>query len=132
MNKYKLVGKVLLVSTAIVLMAAGCNKATTTESTTTPTTNQDQQQASSQAITYDGQDGKTALDLLKTNYQVETQDYSGIGEFVKSINGISPDKDHFWAFYVNGASSNVGASQYQSKSTDKIEWKLDAITNDAQ
>jgi len=71
----------------------------------------------------------TALDLLKSNYQVVTKTFSGLGEFVESINGIKPDSKHFWAFYVNGKSSNVGAGSYTVKDGDKLEWKLDEISS---
>lgn len=72
---------------------------------------------------------KTALDLLKSSHTVKTKVYAGIGEFVESIDGVKPDSKHFWAFYVNGVSSNVGASSYNLKNNDKIEWKLSAISN---
>lgn len=71
--------------------------------------------------------GKTALDLLKSSHQVKTKEYTGIGEFVEEIDGIKPDSSHFWAFYVNGKSSDVGASSYKPQSGDKIEWKLEKI-----
>lgn len=121
-------GKVFLVGTAIVLIAAGCNSAAKPEqANNAPATTQDQAQTKSESISYKGVEGKTALELLKAQYQVETQNYEGVGEFVKSINGVTPSKDQFWAFYVNGVSSNVGAGQYQSKADDQIEWKLDTI-----
>ena len=62
--------------------------------------------------------------LLKTTHQVQTKEYAGIGEFVESIDGIKPDSNHFWAFYVNGKSFDVGASSYKPQNGDKIEWKL--------
>ncbi len=86
-----------------------------------------QQPAENQAIAYDGVDGKTALELLKSTYQVEVQTYDGVGEFVTSINGQSADDTHFWSFYVNGEMAAVGAGDYQTKSGEKIEWKLDEI-----
>lgn len=76
---------------------------------------------------YQIETGKVALDLLKSTHQVKAKEYSGIGEFVEEIDGIKPDNRHFWAFYVNGKSSTVGASSYTLKDGDKIEWKLDAI-----
>lgn len=121
-------GKVFLVGTAIVLIAAGCNSATKSEqANNAPATTQDQAQTKSEAISYKGVEGKTALELLKAQYQVETQNYEGVGEFVKSINGVTPSTDQFWGFYVNGKSSNVGAGDYQSKADDQIEWKLDTV-----
>ncbi len=76
---------------------------------------------------YLGQDGKNALEILKSSYNVETKTSDGLGEFVTSIDGRVPDDKHFWAFYVNGEQSQVGASSYITKSTDAITWKLEEI-----
>lgn len=81
------------------------------------------------SISYKGVEGKSALELLKAKYQVQTKVYSGLGEFVESINGIKPDSAHFWEFYINGKSSTVGASSYVTKSEDNIEWKLSSINS---
>jgi hypothetical protein len=78
-------------------------------------------------ISYQGQEGKNALELLKQKYPVEVKSFSGVGEFVDAINGVKPDEKHFWSFYVNGAQSNTGASTYITKSSDVIEWKLEEI-----
>jgi len=80
-------------------------------------------------VSYDGKDGKTALELLKKLHKVETKDYGAMGEMVLSIDGVKPDSTQFWAFYVNGAMASEGASTYQTKNGDKIEWKLAAISN---
>jgi hypothetical protein len=79
-------------------------------------------------VTYKGVEGKTALELLKASHKVETKTYEGIGELVTSIDGVAPDSKHFWALYVNDAQSQVGASQYVTKATDTITWKLEEIT----
>jgi hypothetical protein len=83
--------------------------------------------APTQTISYEGEEGKTALEGLKDLYTVKTKAYQGLGEFVESISGITPDSKHFWAFYVNGNLSNEGASFYNMKKDDKIEWKLEEI-----
>jgi hypothetical protein len=88
---------------------------------------QEQQLVPSAFIQYPGQDGKNALELLKSSHRVETQNFSGVGEFVKSIDGVEPDSSHFWALYVNGQQSQVGADSYITKSSDNIEWKLEKI-----
>lgn len=79
-----------------------------------------------QTFEYQGEDGKNALDLLKAKHQVETQHYE-FGDFVTSINGVKADSSHFWAMYVNGEMSQVGASAYLTKSTDTIKWQLEKI-----
>ena len=88
---------------------------------------QTQQVKTTDVVTYQGEEGKTALAILKASYNVETKTYDGIGEMVTGINGVAPDSKHFWAFYVNGKQAEVGAGQYQTKAGDKISWKLDAI-----
>ena len=86
------------------------------------------QQVPTTTITYQGQDGQNALDLLKAGHQVEAKHYS-FGDLVTGIDGIAPDTTHFWAMYVNGNFSQVGASAYVTKSTDIIKWQIDAVVN---
>jgi hypothetical protein len=83
--------------------------------------------ASTGTLSYMGQDGKTALDVLKSQYEVETQSFGDVGEFVSSINGVKPDSAHFWAFYVDGEIAQVGAGSYVTKSSETIQWKLEEI-----
>lgn len=90
-------------------------------------TAQTQQKKQADVISYRGAEGKTALDILKSSYNVETKTYDGIGEMVTSVNGVTPDSKHFWGFYVNGKQAEVGAGQYVTKEGDKITWKLDQI-----
>ena len=78
-------------------------------------------------VSYAGKDGQNALDLLKASHQVEAKTFKGIGEMVSGIDGTIADQSHFWAFYVNGKSSDVGASAYVSKNSDTLEWKLEEI-----
>jgi len=138
--------KILFIASAAIFVAAGCNQNQVSSSKYQVAGNQNQSpsttviQTQSLTVTetvegsnlnksnYQIAEGKNALDLLKSTHQVTTKEYSGIGEFVESIDGIKPDNKHFWAFYVNGASSNVGASAYILKDNDKIEWKLEAIS----
>lgn len=78
-------------------------------------------------VSYRGQDGKNALDLLKAGHKVEVKVYSGIGEFVDGIDGLKSDAQHFWSFYVNGKQATVGAGSYTTKTTELIEWKFERI-----
>lgn len=78
-------------------------------------------------VIYKGQEGKSALEILKANHRVETKDFSGVGEFVAAIDGVEPQTTHFWSFYVNGSQAQVGASAYLTKDSDTIEWKLEEI-----
>lgn len=79
------------------------------------------------SVTYKGQDGMTALELLE---QAATVEMSGTGEnaFVNAINGITADpKSEFWSFNVNGQSAPVGAGSYITKDSDTIVWELSSF-----
>ncbi len=81
------------------------------------------------AIEYSGQDGKNALELLQAGHQVDAKHYS-FGDMVTAIDGLAADANHFWAMYVNGEFSQVGASSYMTKSSDVIKWQLDEVNNE--
>lgn len=94
---------------------------------TTLTTTQDKKESTqpSTTVTYDGVEGKTALELLKTKETVVTKD-SQYGPYVDSVNGVVGGTDgKYWAFYVNGQMAQVGADAYVTKTGDKIEWKFE-------
>lgn len=78
-------------------------------------------------ISYQGVEGKNALELLKSAHQVETRKFD-FGEMVQSIDGVKAPATHFWAFYVNGELAPVGAGAYQTKSAETISWKLETST----
>jgi hypothetical protein len=76
-------------------------------------------------ILYAGEDGKTALEILKQKADVLTKD-SDYGEYVDSINGLQGGTGgKYWTFYVNGQMAQVGAGTYQTKNGDRIEWKFE-------
>jgi hypothetical protein len=113
---------ILLLTVGLVTIGAGCGLTTTiripkdsasTVTLNTPTT---------EVISYPGQDGKNALELLQQNHAV---DVSAEG-FVNAIDGRQPGDHQFWAFYVNGQSATVGAIDYQAKNNDTIDWKLES------
>jgi hypothetical protein len=74
-------------------------------------------------IKYNGQSGVDALTLLKKHASVHTKHYS-FGDLVTSINGTAGNGPKYWTFYLNGKEASVGAGSYVTKSTDKIEWRL--------
>lgn len=95
-------------------------QAANTVPTSTPFPSQIQQ--ATPTISYQGVNGTDALTLLKKQAPVE-QDTSGM---VVAINGIRANsaEHEYWAFYVNGKLSDVGPSDYKTKDTDTIEWKI--------
>lgn len=114
---------------SFLLLGAGCSMYKTVVINTTANVNQQNANTTVNAnsnaglsFSYQGQDGKNALELLQTVGPVDVSDAG----FVNAINGIKPGDRQFWAFYVNGQQAQVGAKEYQTKSTDTIEWKLEA------
>ncbi len=102
---------------AVALFGASCSSSSTTNTNTVSTVTN-----TSSAVSYAGQDGKTALELLA---QTHTIDATTEG-FINAIDGQKPEGRQFWAFYVNGAQASVGAKDYTTKTGDQIEWRLEA------
>lgn len=74
-------------------------------------------------ISYSGKSGVSAYTLLKKYATITAKHYS-FGYFVTSINGTAGNGPKYWTLYVNGKESQVGASAYITKNSDKITWKL--------
>ena len=74
-------------------------------------------------IAYEGADGKTALELLKSRATIRTSS-SQMGELVEEINGVRSDNGYYLIYYVNGSMAQTGAGNYLTKTGDRIEWKL--------
>lgn len=53
------------------------------------------------------------------------RDFPGLGVFIESINGKKNADGYFWILYVNGKSSDTGASQTTLKAGDAIEWRYE-------
>ncbi|MFY9484085.1 MAG: DUF4430 domain-containing protein [Patescibacteria group bacterium] len=78
-------------------------------------------------VNYQGFEGKTALELLRLVAHVETKNFGELGDMVTEIDGITADKGNFWALYVNGKQSEVGASSYKTKPGESVEWRYEEI-----
>jgi hypothetical protein len=128
MNYFKKIETIVI---AVIILLLGVAYGLLNDEVDTPTTQNNQaantttqqQVASESLVRYSGQDGRTAMDILKANYNVQTQSFGDMGDF----DGVEPDNKHFWALYVNGSVSQVGADQYVTKSSDILEWKLEEI-----
>lgn len=74
-------------------------------------------------VSYTGEEGKSALELLHEHASYE-QEASGL---IHTIDGRKTDnkRREYWAFYVNGKLAPVGPAEYQTKAGDKIEWKIE-------
>lgn len=53
------------------------------------------------------------------------RDYPGLGFFVDSINGVRNANGVYWFLYVNGTSSETGASQTLLHAGDVAEWRYE-------
>ena len=105
------------------MAGASCGLTTSSATNTAKTTiNKAINTAKQQAVSYTGQAGKNALDLLKSGHAV---DVSPEG-FVNAIDGVKPGDHQFWALYVNGKQAEVGAKDYITKKGDTVEWKLES------
>lgn len=76
---------------------------------------------------FEKMEGKTAYDVLVNaigKENVETESTSA-GEMIVGINGVKPsdDESFYWAFYVNGISSPVGAQSYTLQDGDSISFQ---------
>lgn len=138
---------IMLVGAVIALLGAGALWAgfSNNESTTNQVNQDQQSQVAEQnsqkqpasnvtisedkkTVSYQGEEGKTALETLRQRTDVETKTES-FGEFVTGINGLVADSaKEYWAFYVNGAYASEGAGTYIQKSGDVIEWKLEELS----
>lgn len=102
------------------------DKPTSTQQSTQPaaklTTSEDKK-----TVSYDGQTGKTALEILKSLTTVATKQ-SSYGEFVTGIGGVQADgTTQFWSFYVNGKLADVGAGTYKTTNGEKIQWRIENV-----
>ncbi|MFA6423535.1 MAG: DUF4430 domain-containing protein [Patescibacteria group bacterium] len=127
MRKTNILVLVLVVALAGVLLV-NSNKKNENANQAQTNTNQGQvlgasdEKVNSKLVSYVGEDGKTAYELLKKNATVEAQE-STAGAFVQSINNVKNTDKEFWIFYVNGEMSNSASDKYITKVGDKIEWR---------
>ena len=85
--------------------------------------------ASSKEFSYDGEDGKTALELLEEKADDVGVIGVGANAYVTSINGVEAQesKSEFWALYVDGAAAQTGAGSLETETGQKIEWSLETF-----
>ena len=82
-------------------------------------------------VRYYGADGKTVLELLETNHEVEKK-ISSVGSFVEGIDGIKNRTDRFWLYYVNGQKPKVASDRYPTTAKDTIEWHFEKNNEEAK
>jgi hypothetical protein len=127
----KKLSKILLLIAVVSVLAAGCKQERNPE--TQPLAPAEQQaEIRENGVSYKGEEGKTALELLKAKYNVQTQFFKGIGDYVERIEGVGQDSSHFWQVFVNGEPAKVGASTLITHDGDTIEWKLTELKTNAE
>lgn len=137
MEKTKL--KIVALAAGLMVVIGGgslyiANHNTNKTTNTPPAATQSSQSAaklmisnSGKTASYEGQTGKTALEVLKSLGDVTTKQ-SSYGEFVTGISGVQADgTKQFWAFYVNGKLASEGAGTYKSTNGEKLEWRVEDV-----
>lgn len=66
----------------------------------------------------------------RSPFLFETKTFTGIGEFVESINDLKNNSQtgEYWIYYINGESAQLGISQQIVKPGDVITWKYEKST----
>jgi hypothetical protein len=53
------------------------------------------------------------------------KNYTGMGKFIDSINGLKGSGAKNWIYYVNGMEAEVGVSNYKINKGDILSWKYE-------
>jgi predicted small lipoprotein YifL len=114
---------VIIFTLSWMIATAACAQRAPVKTPKAAPASQTQAQTERTVIAYDGEDGKTALEILKARARVRTS-RSQMGELVEEIDGVNNGNDYYLIYYVNGVKAKVGADNYITKNGDKIEWKL--------
>jgi hypothetical protein len=67
--------------------------------------------------------GESVLAQTKAHYQIE-YDSSGVGVFVKAVDGVPQTKSAYWLYFVNGKGGQVSCEECIPNAGDTIEWRL--------
>jgi len=81
-------------------------------------------------VTYGGQTGQTALDILASICEIETTtSEDGQLTTVTAIDGITATTPDWWALYINDTPALLGPAALQTTETDTIKWRLESLGN---
>jgi len=107
-------------------LVGGCARAPAAEtSRSSPAPVAQQEERMSVHLRSDGD--LSALEVLEKSgidYAVQGE---GANAFVTGVAGYAPADDEFWALYVDGVASTVGAGSVSVEVGATIEWRLEAI-----
>lgn len=78
--------------------------------------------------------GSTVYDAMKKlsedkkfSFVFHTKEYSSMGNFVDSINGVPGTPGKYWLYYLNGKKASMGVSKNKIKSGDVVTWKQESF-----
>lgn len=74
--------------------------------------------------------GESALDVMRiiasmSGFSFSGAEYPSLGFFVESIEGKKSGDGYYWILYINGKSSNLGASSVTVHPGDTLEWRYE-------
>ncbi len=67
--------------------------------------------------------GESVLVQTKAHYQIE-YDSSGVGVFVKAVDGVPQTKSAYWLYFINGKGGQISCEECIPNVGDTIEWRL--------
>ena len=67
--------------------------------------------------------GESVMAQTKAHYQVE-YDSSGVGVFVRAVDGVPQTKSAYWLYFINGKGGQVSCEECMPNAGDTIEWRL--------
>ncbi len=69
------------------------------------------------------------LSTQNKNFTFTSKDYSGMGMFVDSINGVQGNEGKYWVYYLNDKKASVGISKNFLKEGDTVRWEREGFIN---
>lgn len=106
--------KKIILLLSIILLITACSKKSETGQSEPDYTD-------SLVISYAGEEGKTAFELLEQHHEV-TSESSSMGVFVKAIDSVAIGNGYYWLISVNDTMAMSAADKIMTKSTDSIRW----------
>jgi 2-keto-4-pentenoate hydratase/2-oxohepta-3-ene-1,7-dioic acid hydratase in catechol pathway len=70
-----------------------------------------------------------ALSSVDKEFVFTAKDYSGMGMFIDSINGVYGSAGKYWIYYINDKKASIGVSKNFLKSGDVIRWEREGLIN---
>lgn len=83
--------------------------------------------AAATELSYPGEEGRTALELLLEADPSAVVEGEGEMAFVTAIGGRAAGESEFWALYVDGEQAQVGAGSLVTEDGQTVTWKLEEV-----